>query len=368
MKRIRAIDWLRGLVMMLMTLDHAGDVFDAHHFLTDGAFFWKPGTPIPTGEFVTRWLTHLCAPSFVLLAGASLALSSEKRRDEPGQTAFIVRRGLVIAVLDPLWMSPAIMGGWHPALLQVLYAIGMSLVCMAFLRRLPSGVLLGLALAIQAFGELSVRVHFTAAPLRTLWALLFVGGPAVPNVLLVGYPLVPWLSIMMAGWVLGRWLVTTRGRSHGSRVAPLAGIGVALLALFVVVRAVDGYGNWGVHRDSAAFLQWLHVAKYPPSIAYSSLELGIAFCLLALFFALDDDSPRPALAPFALFGATAFFYYLLHFHLLRLSELVLRLDRQSNGLVKVYVSSALVLVALAPACSWYRRYKRAHPNGWARYL
>src|SRR5580658_7417659 len=103
--RIRAIDWLRGLVMMLMTVDHAGSVFDAAHLHGDDPARWVPGTPLPAGEFLTRWVTHLCAPTFVLLAGASLALSVEKRRGQPGLTRFIVTRGLLILALDPLWMS-----------------------------------------------------------------------------------------------------------------------------------------------------------------------------------------------------------------------------------------------------------------------
>lgn len=365
--RIRAIDWLRGLVMMLMTIDHAGDVYDAHHYMTDGAFMWKPGSVIPTGEFLTRWLTHLCAPTFVLLAGTSLALSTDKRRDQPGQTAFIVKRGLLIAALDPLWMSGALTM-WNMIILQVLYAIGLSLVCMAFLRRLSTRTLLVLSLAIMAFGELSSHVRFSSPVLRAIWALTFVGGPAAIPRVIVGYPFVPWLSIMMAGWVLGRWILATPERDNASRARRLALLGAALLGVFVVVRGLDGYGNWGLYRDSLAPLQWLHVAKYPPSIAYSCLELGLAFLLLALFFTLDDGSPRRAFAAFGLFGATAFFYYLLHFHVLGLVELILRLDRDTHGLAKTYVAAVCVLVALAPACAWYRRYKRAHPDGWTRYI
>ena len=159
MKRIRAIDWLRGLVMVLMTIDHAGASWDAHHMHGDAAWGWKPGSPLPAGEFLTRWITHICAPAFVLLAGTSLALSSEKRRGEAGQTAFIVKRGLFIAALDPIWMSFGFTL-YHLVIFQVLYAIGMSLVCMAWLRKLSSRTLLALAVAIQVFGELSGHVQF----------------------------------------------------------------------------------------------------------------------------------------------------------------------------------------------------------------
>jgi uncharacterized membrane protein len=366
MSRVRAIDWLRGMVMVLMAVDHAGSAFDAHHLRGDSAWRWVPGSPLPAGEFLTRWVTHLCAPTFVLLAGTSLALSSERRRGEAGQTAFIVKRGLFIAALDPLWMS-LVFGHGGVVVLQVLYAIGISLVCMAWLRRLSSGALLGLAIAIQLFGELSARFHPAAQPWHALWALLFVGGPVFRPVV-CGYPLVPWLSMMMAGWVLGRWLLHTRARSSASRARPLALVGVALLAVFAVVRGADGYGNWNLHRDSMAPLQWLHVAKYPPSLSYTALELGLAFLLLALFFALDDARPRRLLAPLALFGSTAFFFYLLHAHLLGLASLALHLDRERYGLTKTWVAAAAVLVVLYPLCVRYRRYKSTHPDGWTRYI
>jgi uncharacterized membrane protein len=364
--RIRAIDWLRGLVMMLMTIDHAGSAYDAHHMHGDAAFGWVPGSPLPADEFLTRWITHICAPAFVLLAGASLALSSEKRRGEAGQTAFIAKRGLFIAALDPLWMSFGF-ALYHVIVFQVLFAIGMSLVCMAWLRKLSSQALLGGAIAIQIFGELSTRVHFGAQPWQLLWQFLFVGGRG-PHSMVIAYPLVPWLSMMMAGWVLGRWMLETRGRSHSERARTLAAIGLGLLVIFAVVRGVDGYGNWGLYRDSLAPLQWLHVAKYPPSLSYTTLELGLTFLLLALFFVVDDAGPRRLLEPLAIFGSTAFFFYLLHVHLLGAAALILKVDRNHHGLLKTYVATATVLVVLYPLCVRYRRYKAAHPDGWTRYI
>ncbi|HWE30427.1 MAG TPA: hypothetical protein VHB97_20615, partial [Polyangia bacterium] len=115
-------------------------------------------------------------------------------------------------------------------------------------------------------------------------------------------------------------------------------------------------------------LQWLHVAKYPPSLSYTTLELGLAFVLLALFFLLEDTRPGPLLQIFLIFGSTAFFYYLLHVHLLGLVSLLARLDRNRHGLLKTYVAAAAVLVVLYPLCVRYRRYKAAHPDGWTRYI
>jgi uncharacterized membrane protein len=364
--RLRAIDWLRGLVMVIMAIDHAGAIFDAHHMHGDSAFGWQPGSALPAGEFLTRWITHLCAPTFVLLAGTSLALSTERRRGEASQTAFIVKRGLFIAALDPIWMSLGF-AGYRIIIFQVLYAIGLSLVCMAWLRRLSSGVLLGLAVVIQLFGELSGRVEPAGQPWHAIWGFLFVGGP-VFRPAFVAYPLIPWLSMMMAGWVLGRWLLATPKLPNAARARPLALIGLGLFAAFGVVRGLDGYGNWGLHRDSMAWLQWLHVAKYPPSLAYTTLELGLAFLLLALFFVLDDGRPRRLLGPLQLFGSTAFFFYLLHAHLLQLVEQLFHFDRESYGLAKTYVGAAAVLLVLYPLCVRYRRYKSAHPDGWTRYI
>jgi len=363
--RVRAVDWLRGLVIALMTVDHSGTFLDAAHLHGDNWQWWTPGSPLPTAEFLTRWISHLCAPTFVLLAGVSLALSDEKRRGEPGQTRFIATRGLLIAALDPLWMSFGFAAYTHISC-QVLYAIGMSMVFMAGLRRFSSRTLLVLAAAIQIFGELSTHWQPTVEPLHSLWAYLFVGGPTFGRAG-CSYPAVPWLSIMIFGWVLGRWFVEPR--DHLARARWLAVVGAASLGLFVAVRGVDGYGNWNLHRESLDVLQWLHVNKYPPCIAFTTLELGISFLLLAAFVALDDPSaPRRAFAPLALFGQTAFFYYLLHIHLLHGAQIAFGLDPKEHGLGTTWLGAAITLAVLAWPCWLYRRYKRAHPDGWTRYI
>jgi uncharacterized membrane protein len=363
--RIRAIDWLRGLVMILMAVDHAGGVFDAAHLHGDSAARWVPGSLLPTGEFLTRWVSHLCAPTFVLLAGVSLALSCERRREQPGQSRFITTRGLLVAALDPLWMS-MVFSGYQRFALQVLYALGFGMACMAVLRRLPTAAMLGVALAIQLFGELSSAWTPAMEPFQSLWKLLLVGGSLGPRVF-CRYPLLPWLSSMMLGWVLGRWLLEPRSRA--ARAGTLAMTGLVLLGVFLAVRGIDGYGNWNLHRDSLEILQWLHVSKYPPSITYTTLEVGLALLLLAGLMTLDDpEKPRRALAPLALLGATAFFFYLLHFHLLGIASLILDLDRKSHGLAKTWIAAALIVLALLPLCRRYHRYKRAHPDGWTRYV
>jgi hypothetical protein len=172
---------------------------------------------------------------------------------------------------------------------------------------------------------------------------------------------------MCIGWALGRRLVAWGDRA--AEIAPrvLATWGAASLVLFLVVRGVDGYGNMLLHRDGVDPLQWLHVSKYPPSISYVALELGIASILLAALFRYARGDVGPLGRPVLLFGQVALFYYLLHIHLLHLVGWALGL-RHSLGLESAWLGALGALLVLYPACRWYRGYKAAHPNGLARFI
>jgi uncharacterized membrane protein len=175
--------------MLLMTTDHASGAFNAGRLLTDATWLYRPGTPLPTAQFITRWVSHLCAPTFVFLAGTALALSIE-RRLQRGESAHrvdrhLLIRGLFLAALDPLWMTWAFVPG--NLLLQVMYAIGMSLVCMTFLRRLSTSWLVGLSLGVIFFGEeLIGLVTAGAIRLPSLWSALLLTGGRFPKSWLVG--------------------------------------------------------------------------------------------------------------------------------------------------------------------------------------
>jgi uncharacterized membrane protein len=358
---------MRGIVMVLMTLDHASGVFNAERLMADGAALYEPGMPLPTAQFLTRWVTHLCAPVFVFLAGTALALSVARRRAQGESEAaidrFILTRGLFIAVLDPLWMSWVLAPG--AVLLQVLYAIGLGLVAMVPLRRLGPASLVVAALALLGGGELLTGALFFA----TRWtptlpvALTLSGGRFGP--LIVAYPLLPWLAMMMLGWAFGQRLpLLDRARV----VRGLLAAGVAALAVFVLVRGLDGYGNMRLLRGDASLVRWLHVSKYPPSLSFTALELGLMAVGLGLLFRLDArPAPSGTRGPLLVLGQTALFFYLLHAHVLVLVAWLLGLEHQA-GLGVTYVAAAGALVALYPACAWYRRYKAAHPDGWARYV
>ena len=378
--RFPAIDVMRGLVMVLMTVDHASETFNNGRVFTDSVLFWKPGTPLPAAQFLTRWMTHLCAPTFVLLAGVSLAIAVANRRarlaslgDQAAERAidrYILVRGALILGFEIVWMSPVMLEPGR-VLFQVLYAIGGSLMAMALLRRLSDRALGLTALAILLGGEAMFGLLHTLGIDRALPAsLLLTAGFFFDRHLIVAYPLLPWLAMMMLGWMLGRRLLVWRdaGGETAAHHAPrvLATCGAAALAAFAVLRGIDGYGNMLLLRDDGSLVQWLHVSKYPPSITFAALELGIASLLLAGFFVITRKRPGFA-APLQLFGQVALFYYLLHIHLLHLAAWVLGV-RDKLGLASAYEGALAVLVVLYPLCLVYRRFKVAHPASLARFI
>ncbi len=368
--RLVAIDWMRGLVMLLMALDHSSGEFNAGRLFTDGAFVYQRGTPLPAAQFLTRWVTHLCAPTFVFLAGASLAIQV-RRREAAGDSAWTIDRhllvrGLIIAGFE-MWVSLF----WMPPgriLLQVLYAIGTSYLLMVPLRRAPTAVLVALASAVIVFGE-ELVTEFGWAPSGTtplLASLLLV--PGRRGAFLVAYPTLPWLAILLLGWASGNLLARPADPGNARTVAPaLALSGVALLALFALVRGHNQYGNMDMPREDGSVVQWLHVSKYPPSLSFVALELGVMALVLALLAIVARRTSASPNGVLMVFGRTPMFFYLLHIPVLVLASHGLGVAHRL-GLGWTYLGAAAVIAGLYPFCRAYGRYKAAHPGGWTRYL
>ncbi len=368
-KRIESIDWMRGIVMILMVLDHVSMAYDANHFATDSAAMFVSGTPLPSFVFLTRWVTHLCAPTFVFLAGTALAISVE-RRVARGQDPWeidkgILIRGAFIAALDPTLIS---FFSWRLTF-QVLYAIGMSMMLMAFLRRLSTIWLMIIALAWWFGGELVTgMVWDPAAGTQSVPAGLMVAFYKVPGIT-INYPLIPWLSMMVLGWAFGRYLMNyTLGKQVIITPINLAfASGLILIALFLTVRYINGYGNMWLYREGSSLAQWLHVSKYPPSLSYMSLEVGImCLCLAGLMMIEKRITPNPD-GVLLVFGQTAMFFYLVHRIFLEGTAEWLGL-RGFATIREVYIISALILVILYYICLWYRRFRQTHPGSWTRFI
>ena len=361
--RIAAIDWLRGIVMILMALDHASWFFNSQRIFADSVLLFEPGTRFAADQFFTRWITHICAPTFLFLAGTSIAISNFQRRQQGMNDAIIDRellmRGAFIALLDIVLFS--LIGG--KPVLQVLYAIGISMMLMVYLQRLGVSTVFWLAVLIIAGGEFLLTLLWQPGGDVPLWlALTFA--PDFGATYTVLYPALPWLGMMMLGWAFGeRFIVHPSASWQPQRVLMTAGW--FALTLFVIIRGHDGYGNLFMHLEGNTLIDWLHVSKYPPSLVYTLLELGLMAIVLALLIRLESLCKTIRRNnPVLVFGQTALFFYLTHFAVLT----ALKPLFERGGLEQTYAITLLVLIILYPICRAYRTLKWRHPHSWLRFL
>jgi len=374
--------------MVLMAVDHASQTWNAGRVNADSAYLpsfdltgpmWDPGTVLDEAQFYTRWITHICAPTFLFLSGTSLAMSFEKRRAEgmPERELdrhLLIRAGVVLACEALL----SLMAGMGIAMLQVLFAIGTSMIAMVFLRRLPTNLLLAIGLGWLVGSEYVLMQFFPipeafspespAFPLATL--MFFV--PGFTESAIVFYPMTHWLAMMLLGWAFGRFLLdrppTAEGRQDTEKLLLFSGM--SALLFWAYIRSANAYGNMGLLRDDTTIVQWLHVSKYPPSLAYSLMELGLMALCLVLFMRIERRKSGPVNRwnPLLVFGQTALFFYMLHFILLGGSAIAITGGMMLRGLTETYVATATVLVLLYPVCVGFRALKRKYPKSFLQYI
>jgi uncharacterized membrane protein len=380
--RLPAIDVLRGFVMVVMALDHTRDYWsNASYDPTDLA-------QTSTAMFLTRWITHLCAPVFVLLAGTSAALSLGRGRDRAALARFLVSRGLWLVLLELTlvnlcWKGARIDAQHFRAM--VIWMLGWSMVALAGLQYLPRWALVTFGVVLVAGHNAFDTVTAASLPHGWLWTILHepgvIGSWQEGVSLFVLYPLVPWVGVMALGYAFGSWLRSSPLRDD-TRVRQrwFFAIGLAMLVAFVVLRAIDIYGDaqhWTLQTTRTfTVLSFLDVTKYPPSLAYLLVTLGIAMLLLVVF-----ERARGWLVDvLSVFGRVPMFFYIVHIMLLgRAADLGYRLqlghwqhrgDRElfGFGLPGVYAVWLLAVIALYPLCRWYLGVKTRHGRGWLSYL
>jgi uncharacterized membrane protein len=307
-RRLDHVDLLRGLVMVIMVLDHVRAYFTNAHFDPTDL------TRTDLALFGTRWITHFCAPVFVFLAGASAWIAGTRRT--PGElTRFLLTRGLWLLFLE----FTVITFGWYfttelalGAIAQVIWAIGASMIVLAGLIRLPR-------MAVAGFGAALVLGHNLfdgLAPdqfgaLADVWRVLHVRGQLEVAPVLMLYPLVPWVGVMALGYAAGPWIFARDARA-GRR---LAVAGAVLVVAFILLRALDGYGDHAhrAHEGGVAllFMSFLNTTKYPPSLLYLLMTLGPALVALAAF----RRARGPLADVFVTFGRVPFLFYVAHLYL-----------------------------------------------------
>ena len=380
--RLDSIDLLRGLVMILMALDHTRDFFTNAHFDPTDL------SQTTAALFLTRWVTHFCAPVFTFLAGAGAYLASARGKTRPQLSRFLLTRGLWLIVLEytVVWFGITFDFDWHFLPASVLWALGWGMIVLAGLVHLPLPVIAAFAGATIAGHNLFDAVRpDQLGPLGPLWAVLHTRGPLplTPSVTLgVHYPLVPWIGVMAAGYVFGAVFLLNRPR----RRTTMLGLGASLILLFVALRATNFYGDphpWSPRQDALfTVLSFLNCQKYPPSLLYLLMTLGPALLALPVFEHSLGRLGRPLL----MFGRVPLFFYLLQWYAAHLLAVVVNaaLGRPASWLLGgapwnapqgygyslgvVYLMWIVVLVLLYPPCRWFAALKRRRCDAWLSYF
>jgi uncharacterized membrane protein len=380
LSRVQAVDVVRGLVMVIMALDHVRD-------------FWSP-TPIRPEDmehttmllFFTRWITHFCAPTFVFLSGVSIWLYQRKQGSRGATSRYLLTRGLWLIMLDLVVISFLLGWGYSMLVLQVIWVIGWGMVLLAGLLWLPRAGQAALA-ALILVGHDALPIIQPVTPGNAGWALLH-NNPFLLTLkslppMLAAYSIGPWLGVMLAGYVVGPWF----GLPLPQRKRQLRTAGAGLLLLFVGLRATNWYGDpapWSMQPRGWEYsvLSFLNVSKYPPSLLFLCLTLGVALLLVST----AEETTGRLSRWLRTFGRVPFFYYLLHLVLISGGAWVwtrMAFGHAANlafsppptwpnayvpSLLRAYVVwLALVLVLYWP-CRWYEGFRQWHTYWWLSYM
>jgi uncharacterized membrane protein len=387
--RIQSIDILRGIAMVLMALDHVRDYF---HIAANTGDPLNLETTTPF-LFLTRWITHYCAPTFVFLSGTSIFLQS--RRKSAGELGtFLLKRGIWLIIAE--WTLIAFAWTFNPFFnilpMQVIWAIGSSMVIMGLLvlLRIPFNALLTIGLLI-VFGHnlLDIPESVKGFKPQFIWDLLHYGSfqpyEFVPgHSVLIAYPFPPWTGLMILGYCFG--ILFTEKFTAESRRKILVRGGWGLIVFFIALRYSNLYGNpfdWSGQKNFLyTLLSFIDTHKYPPSLLYMCMTIGPALLLIAYF----ENVKNKFTEVMNIFGRTAFFYYILHLYLIHTLATIVyfvnghTMDEVGNsigkfpflfvvsgegfGLGAVYLVWLAVIAILYPLCKKYDRYKTLHKEKW----
>jgi uncharacterized membrane protein len=395
-QRVDSIDLLRGIVMVIMLLDHTRDYFSAEAFQFDPTDLSKTSVAL----FFTRWITHFCAPTFFFLAGTGAYLRQARGATAADMSRFLVSRGLWLILLELTVIRWGISGDFLPHgayALQTIWALGVSMIVLGAMVHLPLKVVGALSLTMIAVHNAFDGVHVASClpgqpPCGAgdvAIRLLHVSGPIVlPHgiFLLALYPLIPWLGVMAAGYVFGK-LYTLDAETRRRALIRLGG---GIVVLFVVLRATNLYGDpakWSVQPRGAAFtlLSFLNTTKYPPSLLYLCMTIGPGILLLAFMERERRGGLGRALVTY---GRVPMLFYMLQWlyahgaafvgwtmagkntaplHVLQNTPPE-ALKGAGFSLPVVYAFWLLGVLLIYPLCKWFAEVKKRRADWWLSYL
>ncbi|WP_354687047.1 DUF1624 domain-containing protein [Cupriavidus necator] len=376
--RLLSIDALRGLVILIMLLDHVRETFFLHV---------QVGDPMDVNAtspalFFSRLAAHLCAPVFIWLAGVSAWLYGAAGHDRGAVSGFLLRRGVFLVMLELTLVGFAWTWNFPPRViyLQVIWAIGLSMMALAALVWLPRTVLIALGIALVAGHNLLSPLQFAPeSPWHVPWAILhdrtWIGiydGLKVRT----SYPVLPWIGVIALGYAAGPWFAASVPAAVRQR--RLAGCAVAALAAFAVLRGLNGYGQeqkWSPGSDALqTAMSFLNVTKYPPSLLFVLLTLGAGLLLLVW---LERAQQGWLARRLAVFGAVPMFFYLLHLYVLQgMYQVCVRQWGLNQGKVfgfdhvwQLWLGTGVLAIALWPAVRWFATLKaRRRDRRWLKYF
>jgi uncharacterized membrane protein len=380
-RRIESIDLLRGTVMIIMALDHVRDYFHAYSYINDPTNLQTTSVPI----FLTRWITHFCAPIFMLLAGVSACLYGLKN-GRKALSFFLFTRGLwlVLAEMFIVTLEWTFNPHYPIFILQVIWAFGIGMMVLSLLIHLPRPLLLLIGIVLVAGHNLLDTVHVpgNGAP-AFFWSLLhernfsFHFGVIRP---IVGYPVIPWIGIISLGYCLGSLYAPDVDREFRKRA--LRNLGIAATLLFIIVRWTNVYGDhapWALQKNALyTLLSFINTTKYPPSLLYTLMTLGPAL----LFLAYAEKPLNAITSKITVIGRVPMFYYLVHIPLIHGLAILAAMashhsaadmvnlttwvtnNEQLKGygfsLPVVYIVWIAVILLLYPLSNRFDRYKQAN--------
>ena len=376
-QRLLSIDALRGLVIIFMLLDHVRETFFLHRQVVDPMNIDATDPSL----FFSRTLAHLCAPVFVLLTGLSAFLYGEKYQGKRDVSAFLFKRGLFLVVLEFTLVNFAWTFQFPPTViyLQVIWAIGISMIALAALVWLPRPLLLVLGVAIIAGHNLLDSLHFApGSVMHVPWAILHDRGWIEFSDSLrlrTSYPVLPWIGVIALGYCMGPWFARAASATTRQRCLLLAAAGA--LSGFVALRLLNGYGEaqWFTHAHAIqTLMSFFNITKYPPSLLFLALTLGVGLLLLLGF---ERAGQRKWISILAVFGAAPMFFYLLHLYVLKLLYLAsVALFGLNHGdyfgfdsIGPVWLTSVLLAAALYVPVRWFAGLKaRRRDIQWLKYF
>lgn len=371
-KRIASIDVARGLVMLLMTVDHVRETFFLQHQVSDPM---DVGATDP-GLFFSRLAAHFCAPMFVFLTGLSAWLYANPASGPRSATGFLAKRGAFLILLEIVVINFAWTGSFtpHTVYLQVIWAIGLSMLALALLHRLPLALLAATGVAIVGGHNALAGLSFEPGSwLAAAWTILEQRGYLAddPVRVRISYPLLAWIGVILLGYACGP--LYARATAPALRRRWLVAGALACLALLLVLRTWNIYGEnlpWAPQGELLrSAMSWLNFTKYPPSLDFLLLTLGVGLLVLAWIEQVDAGWARVA----AVFGGAPLFFYILHLYLLlaaqRIAAGMLGVPRADFSQVwQVWLGAVVLAALLYWPTKRFGQYKRASGKAWVKYL